>query len=653
MDFQLAVAIDSETRLFDRGIELAPEVACISYCWNADTRGELAFEPGLITRKIDMQTFLLEVLEDPRKPVIVGQNFAYDVWVFMRWLAGPGPSYMKKLWFQAYDEGRIHDTMLNQRLIDIAHGCLDGKYNAFLDKKVPYYYSLAALYERHELGKLDKGAERMTFGELIGTPQVLWPAEHVHYAKKDALATLQVWTKQQEHQTLLRDAGRQAKYAMALQKLAINGMHTDGVAVEEYINYLQGIIKEAEITLLENKLLRKDGSRDTKLAKRIMEAVCAEHGIEPKRTKPPSSAISLDAEAMKAIEGLSPLLEAYSLFSQSQQILQRAEALRDGSHGLPLQTQYVSLLENGRVSSRIPKAPICGVQIQNLPRKGKLRECFVPQNPDTHFFCSIDFASDEIACFAQAEIDLTGTSLLGEAVTAGKDVHCMVAAQLLGCTYEEVLANKKSGKYKDARQLAKGVNFGGLGGLGAKGFMHLANRTAKTPADRIDERTARKVISAWLSTWKPEKYFDQVRGALGGERDGRCNLTQLRSGRVRGMLSFTEACNSLFSGLAADGNKSALYECVKACELLPLENSPFAGCRVVCFLHDEIMFEIPKATATASAEALCALMLETKKSWTPDVKAGAEPALMERWFKDAAEVRDPLFNTLLPWKPDA
>lgn len=645
MDFELACAIDFETRLFDRGDELAPEPACLSYCWND---GPLAFEPQLVVGLDPMSVFLESVFDDERKPVIVGQNLSYDMHVAKRWF----PTLKKKI-FDAYDALRVEDTMLRQRLIDIAEGCLDGKYSAQLDKKVPHYYSLAALYERYELGKLDKGAERTTFGELIGTPIEQWPAEHVKYAKLDALATLQVWGKQCEYKNLLKDSPRQSKYAFALQQLSLFGMYTDSAYVGQYIYELQEKIREAEALLREHKLVRKDGSRDTKAAKALMLAVCTENEIEPKLTA--TGAISLDAEAVRAVEDLSPVLEAYALFSQSKQLLDRAQGLLDGADGLPLQTQFVSLLENGRTSSRIPKDPIKGVQLQNFPRKGKLRECFIPKSPATHYFCSIDFNSDEMVSFAQAELDMTGKSLLAEALNSGKDPHCMFAAVLLDCSYEEVLANKKHGKYKEARQIAKAFDFGFLGGLGAEGFMKYVNRTSKKPEDRITLKRAREVHAKGYAFWKPDAYFEEIRKALGGEREGRCTITQLRSERVRGMLDYPGAANTMFSGLSADGNKDSLYEAVKHCELAEVvdEWRVFSGCRVVGFFHDEIFYEIPIATATAAAEALCALQLEVKKRWNPDVRSSASPAIMRRWYKDADEVRDPLFGKLLPWEPEA
>jgi DNA polymerase I-like protein with 3'-5' exonuclease and polymerase domains len=54
------------------------------------------------------------------------------------------------------------------------------------------------------------------------------------------------------------------------------------------------------------------------------------------------------------------------------------------------------------------------------------------------------------------------------------------------------------------------------------------------------------------------------------------------TGRVRGRVSFTQARNSPFQGLAADGAKLALWRLVKE------------GYRIINFVHDEINFEIPE-----------------------------------------------------------
>ena len=61
-----------------------------------------------------------------------------------------------------------------------------------------------------------------------------------------------------------------------------------------------------------------------------------------------------------------------------------------------------------------------------------------------------------------------------------------------------------------------------------------------------------------------------------------CSGVTTLTGRVRGRVSFTQARNTPFQGLAADGAKLALWELIRA------------GYRVVAFIHDEILIELPE-----------------------------------------------------------
>lgn len=635
MDFAHTVAVDTETCLIDRGEDLAPRIACMTYCSNEDWTPGIAIGPDIA------RVFRAIAAND--SITVTGANFAFDAHVLLRAFPELTGSMLSM-----YDDDRIVDVQLNQRLIDIARGQLDTVYDPRTQKRVPKYYSLAALYDEYGFGLLDKSADtwRLRYGELIGLPQSDWPEDAIRYALDDAKATLHVHTAEQQHAHLLADGPAQARAAFALQRVAIRGLVTDGDAVERYIEELKQLVDDSRATLMAAEFVRKSGSRDTKKVKAYMQQLCTAADVEPKRTA--TGEVSLDAEACRDFD-FDPLIHAYHVFSTSDTLLTRAEALLEGSRGLPLQTQFVTLLENGRTSSRIPKPPLVGVQTQNLPRAGKLRECFVPR--PGYYYLSIDFNSDEIACFAQSELILTGKSELAKALRDGLDVHCVLAAEMLGESYDVVHAQRKHGRYRDARQLAKIGNFGLLGGMGAKSLMRHANLRAASPEDRISLAQATRLRDAWFRRWQTQPYFDAINSALGHDPfTGVCTIRQFVSGRIRGALSYTEAANTLFSGLAGDGNKDALYACVRA-SLLARPGDAFHDTHVVNFLHDELFFEVPINTATRASKALCALMIDTKRRWLPDVPTTAEPALMRRWFKAAEPVWSPE-GELLPWDPE-
>jgi hypothetical protein len=97
------------------------------------------------------------------------------------------------------------------------------------------------------------------------------------------------------------------------------------------------------------------------------------------------------------------------------------------------------------------------------------------------------------------------------------------------------------------------------------------------------------------------------------------------TGRLRADVSFTQARNTPFQGLAADGAKLALFHLVRA------------GYRVVAFIHDEFLIELPiDADLAAAAQRIIGVMCEAMQGLTGNVPiACGEPVVMERWSKEA------------------
>jgi hypothetical protein len=365
------VAVDSETRPFSAG-QLDPPPACFSFCYDD-------FEPGLVHGN-DAERFLRDLL---RRDTIIGANFSYDAAVIIKRFPGLIPDL-----FDAYNDGRILDVQVAQRLIDIAMGRLGG-YKDIRGFSVRYFYSLAELHERHGFGVLDKPAVRMEYGPLIDVPLAAWPEHAVRYAKDDAVATLKVWQAQQQYSELLENLAAQCRAAFGLQLMQVVGMRTDPRRADEYIVEVKAEIERARVALVKAGLVREDGSKDTKKAKALMLSVCREHGYDlrptetaTKRWKKPSQAqliesglFSLDAEACR--DSCDPMLKNYATFTSAAGMLRRADLLRQGAD-TPLQARFQVLMDNGRTSCSAPKAPLIGDNLQNLPKEGKLRSLFRP-----------------------------------------------------------------------------------------------------------------------------------------------------------------------------------------------------------------------------------------------------------------------------------
>jgi len=583
---------------------------------------------------------------------ITGANFAFDACVLMR--AYPR---LTDLIYRAYKDGRVHDIQHNQRLIDLANGCLNG-YRLSTGVSHPHYYNLAALHERYGYGPLDKSKDtwRLRYAELIPVDLRDWPDDAREYAKLDALATLRVDRSQQAFAEFIVDGPAQARAALALHRQSIRGMITDARTIEGYLEEVELDISRAKALCVEHGLIRgtirgngkvwpasKVGTRDMKAARARMVEACAELGISAKKTD--GGDICLDAEACR--DSGDPVMQAYALYTSAASVRERVTQLREGTSGLPLQTEYVIINSNGITSSREPKPPLVGSNFQNVPRAGRMRECFVPR--PGYWYCSVDYSMAELHTVSQCELWLTGKSKLAIALNEKRDVHCEVAAILLRCSYEEAFSKRKEGKWALARQQSKEVNFGGWGVMSADRLWRQMNKKRQDWEPKVSLEEAARIMRAWRERWEPEDYFAAIRRMFpegGRDFDEVATYRQFISGRVRGHAFFPDVANGIFSGLATDAVKAALFDLALRCDVAAPGDELF-DCHPVLYVHDEVIAELPIRRAHEAAYAMTDVMLRAFNRYTPDVPVRAEPALMTAWFKKA----EPKFSEgrLVPW----
>jgi hypothetical protein len=119
---------------------------------------------------------------------------------------------------------------------------------------------------------------------------------------------------------------------------------------------------------------------------------------------------------------------------------------------------------------------------------------------------------------------------------------------------------------------------------------------------------------------------------------GRAGVFTL-TGRLRANASYCARHNSVFQGLAADGAKLGLWHLWRA------------GFRIVNFIHDEVLVEVPaKSNLAHQAEIIRHLMVKGMKEVVPDIRVDVEYAASERWYKKAKVVLDQ-HGKLIPWLP--
>ena len=111
--------------------------------------------------------------------------------------------------------------------------------------------------------------------------------------------------------------------------------------------------------------------------------------------------------------------------------------------------------------------------------------------------------------------------------------------------------------------------------------------------------------------------FPEMKKYLDGEK----GYVWTRTGRLRNNTTFCAEKNTPFQGLAADGAKLALY------------NLMDSGFKIVGFVHDEIITEVPENQVKELTEKQEKIMIDSMKVVVPDVKVGVETTVSERYCK--------------------
>lgn len=620
-----ATVFDTETALFEPGL-MAPPIACVSF-------------PDRLAYPKDLDL----------SGTLIGANLAYD----MACLAADDPTRLPEI-FRAYAEGRVRDVLIRQKLIDIAMGCYRGTYDQ-KGKRVQYGYSLADVYFRLTGNTLKKDDVRKGYGDLIGVPFDQWTPRQREYPIQDAEATRIVFEIQEQDVAkegcleIFNDEPAQCRAAFALHLASVWGIHTDEEGVRLLREHCQGILDEIypklELAGLvytvglgkRGQPLKDTGKRKRATRKaqaRMLEAMggwdkvkLTDKGWELRNAGQPWQEVkyvSVDEEA--CIDCGDEILFHYSTYTKVSNLLTGHVKAMEAGLVTPIHTRFEVLMETGRTSSSDPN-------IQNVRRAEGARECFAPREGCVFVGCDYDKA--ELHTLAQICINLFGRSQLAEALNGGLDPHLDVGAVLYGVTYEEALRLRAADDpaMDEYRSRAKPANFGFPGGMGPRGMVAYAKGQYGMILT-LDQ--AEDMYSAWSQAYPDvaEEYLGYIRRMTAG---GEMTVIHHVSGRWRGGCRYTVAANSHFQGLAADAAKAATFEVSRRCYDWTMK-SPLYGCRIVNFIHDELLLEVPVGKVTEAALELQRVMIETFNRYTPDVPVRATPAAMDRWSKRAKPI---------------
>lgn len=643
------IAFDTETHLTKPG-QLFPKLVCVQ-------TAERNAPPGLVvngfpapldptvTQTLDLAAAGVQriraLLRDP-DVILVGHNVAFDLGV----IAAEDPAALPEI-FAAYDAGRIVDTMVRSALFDIASGI----FQDFNEGQRQGQYSLLNTARRFAGLVIQKeDTWRLHYAALEHVPLAQWPSDAKEYALLDAFATLVadegITLEVQKEGALsgeMPDEARQVRAGWVLHLIAGHGLRVDEDMVKTIranLEYQRSLAMDASLkygTVRRNK----DGtiSKNTKILKELVQKGYEAQGLTAPRT--PTGQIQIGEDQLR--DSADPACIVLADIASTDKLLSTyVPALENALGGLPLTSKPNVLVASGRTSWSKPN-------LQNPPRKGGIRECFVAR--PGYVFADNDLDTVELRGLAQACLELFGWSDMADALKRGEDLHLSLGAEILGITYEEakIRLAQGDGLVEDARQSAKVANFGFPGGMGYRKLA--ANQRANGPMYNMTDEEAERLRTAWLRRWREMSLYLQHASRVTGPGE-ECKIAQPWSGRIRGGLEYCSAANTYFQGRVADATKLALWRLAKACYVDT--TSPLYGCRIVLFMHDEFILEVPEARAAECGAEQVRIVIEAVQEVIPDVPITSTVALMRRWFKGAKPVKLVVngVETLVPSRPE-
>ena len=706
MDQYQIVGFDTETFLISHTGEV-PRLVCGTFALPETPCVDL-FKNKLVEVTDDLldQTLILDAtatvakfkeLLSRRDYIIAIHNAQFDLLVLLK----QDFSLLVPI-VKALKDGRIVCTAIAQAMMNASLPSLHMHSQvSLLESMKPYlsedkYKHLKKIKDGEKSKKVDdtptlfddqpkkKGSIRTSFGDLIDTPIDEWDEVAVAYAKEDAIFVRALlytqWGKScrlasNKAMHFLEDVPRQtyADFVLAFASV-YTGIHLDRTMHATADRELE--IRQAELaTQIVGKgymIKDRDGYKipPKPLQDQFVQIYDKLKVAKKDRKLTTGGDISIDEEATENLiflmnkassEDFKDILETLDLIDEYRDITKQrntylknfAKAFDCEDHRLRYRFKGYGA-GTGRTSSSEPN-------LQNLPRSGSVRN--VIRASKGHILGLCDYSNAEMRTLSQIHLDEGRDSILAKRYKDDPnfDPHLFVSAQFCGVTYEQAIeyyGDKKHLLYKDLkekRNLAKVLNFGLAGGLGVKSFISYAKGYGFKGANILKFHEVDKSIKAWKQVYSEMVDYFKVRAerAPKDEEIYRRNLAwddgafrsvyqYPRSNRFRFCDGYTNGCNSPFQGMASDGAKNALILVFEECMFSKL--SPLFGSRIVCFIHDEIIIEIPVSDIDTehytqqgkdAVDRLSQLMKQGMEIMTPDIQAVCETTLSYRWDKEA------------------
>ncbi|MGB6228756.1 MAG: DNA polymerase I [Litorimonas sp.] len=551
------VAVDLETDSLDSraanlvGVCLAVDdnEACyvpLGHKGEGDLLGEDAPEQIDTERALAM---LRPMLED-EAVLKVGQNFKYDLGVFLRHDIRPAP----------YD-----DTML------ISYAMENGLHGHGMDTLSETHFGHSPVPFKEIAGT---GKNRKTFDQ-IGLEDA------TRYAAEDADVTLRLWR-------FLKPKLAPAQVTRVYEAIdrdmpaVVAKMENEGIKVDRAELSRLSSMFEQKLAMYESEAHEIAGEPfNVGSPKQVGEVLFDKMGLPGgKKTKAGAWQTGVDILEDLAAGG-EPLPRAvlnWRQFSKLKSTYTDALQKQINPETDRVHTSFqLAATLTGRLSSSDPN-------LQNIPIRTeegrKIRDAFIAE--PGHLLVAADYSQIELRLLAHMA-DLPN---MKQAFADGIDIHAMAASEMFGVKLDEMTP--------EIRRRAKAINFGIIYGISAFG---LANNTG------VDRQTAGEYIKTYFEKFPGIRDFMNDTKAEAKERGyvttlfGRkCHITGIRERNpARRQFAERQAINAPIQGTAADIMRRAMIR-------MPDAIHKVEGARMLLQVHDELVFEVPDGREEALIE---------------------------------------------------
>ena len=534
---------------------------------------------------------------------------------------------------------------------------------------------------------------RLSFGQFIdGTGSVQYehiPSIYLQYAALDAVATFfiglhlrnrveLVSRKYGIDPNLLLSHHIQLRAAFSLHLATKNGLFID-------VDYKNKIRSTIEADIGESKSVLRGlgwtpGEGSNAALQELLRTIEAEYGVQLPRTK--TGKISAKGKYLQERADIT-FFKHFMAYKNNSKLLEFLNIQTSRIHA-----RFNPIVSTGRTSSFSPN-------IQNFPRDPRIR-AIIAASPG-HIFLDVDYAQIELCTLSQITYAKFGQSKMRDLLNTNVDLHSYFAAILTGKSYEDIgkdsedrrkakacnfgfpgglgiesfieyakvnyevdLTPEEARKYKekwldtfpevrtylDHNELELLKNSGLLstydnevGGSANedavvwifRGIISGNTMTKTTQREYTPEeiKWAFQVLST-TDFYGKDEFVNSIRLQRGSRSLWQAfirsfNVIVFPSGRIRSNIDYCQLKNNPFQGLAADGAKEALYELVRQ------------GFRVVNFIHDEFLIEVPEEGNLKAAEShVKEILISSMAKHCPDVKIKVDAKWMKRWSKNSS-----------------